>query len=171
MSSAKCHLLSFILIAQHEERPRYNIYVETSHCSMHTPLSDDKHQFVQIKLKKALWKSEAKFRQNARIFSNNFFVIRIFPNKRFCWKNILRFCLGLNFVVDYIPQLHFICNHLICFVVTVTRHCSGYHYIQETKEYRWWWIYLGFETIVESSEVRNCVYQWPHKMDNKNIGT
>ena len=24
------------------------------------------------------------------------------------------FCLGLNFVSDYIPQLYFVCNHLIC---------------------------------------------------------
>ena len=36
-----------------------------------------------------------------------------FPDK----KSFLRFFLGLNFVSDYIPQLYFVCNHLIIYVI------------------------------------------------------
>ena len=42
--------------------------------------------------------------------SETIFYVKIF----FQTKNIfLRFFLGLNFVSDYIPQLYFVCNHLL----------------------------------------------------------
>ena len=42
-----------------------------------------------------------------KFFSNKIF----FPDKFFFLG--LNFCLRLNFVSDYIPQLYFVCNHLI----------------------------------------------------------
>ena len=35
------------------------------------------------------------------------------------------FCLKLNFVSDYIPQLYFVCNHLICKVTICTEFLSS----------------------------------------------
>ena len=49
----------------------------------------------------AHWKSKTR---SETFFSDNFFPIK---------SIFLRFCLGLNFVWDYIPQLYFVCNHLI----------------------------------------------------------
>ena len=87
-----------------------------AHCGMYIPLSDDKHRFVRDSSKKVHWKSETMFetkfilRQNLRIFfSNNLF----FPRKSSQILFQTEFCLGLDFASDYIPQLYFVCNHLI----------------------------------------------------------
>ena len=78
---------------------------------MYIPLSDDKHQKVRDSSKKHTGnprqiqsKTKCSPRQNA--------VQEFFPDdwKFFFWTE---FCLGLNFVSDYIPQLYFVCNLLI----------------------------------------------------------
>ena len=91
---------------------------------MYVPLSDDKHRFVRDSSKKRTGnpRQNSVPRQNLRIFSGKFF---------FCDKKILcfylrlnlsrtKFCLGLNFVSDYIPQLYFISNHLIYYYCLLT---------------------------------------------------
>ena len=55
--------------------------------------------------------------------TNNFFQRLSFQQKKMSElltklseKKILRFCLRLNFFLKYIPQLYFICNHLITLI-------------------------------------------------------
>ena len=66
--------------------------------SMNVPLSDDKHWFVQ---NSSLCAMDIQDNIWDKFFSDNFFSDKDF------------FFLGLNFVSDYIPQLYFVCNHLI----------------------------------------------------------
>ena len=57
----------------------------------------------------AHWKSE--------ITSKTIFFLTIFfPTKKYFSQifSQTEFCLGLDFVADYTPQLYFVCNHLIC---------------------------------------------------------
>ena len=65
----------------------------SSYCGMYIPLSDDKHRKVRDSSKK-----------HTKILDK--FSMRIF----FQWNF---FFFGLNFVLDYIPQLYFVCNLLI----------------------------------------------------------
>ena len=60
-----------------------------SDCGMYMPLSDDKHRFVR---------------------DSSLCTLEIQDNFFFRQKNLF---LGLDFVSDYIPQLYFVCNHLI----------------------------------------------------------
>ena len=57
------------------------------HCGTCIPLSDDKHQFVQDSSKSAL-----EIQDNVQ---NKFFLTKFF--------SLTEFCLGLDFVSDYIP--------------------------------------------------------------------
>ena len=76
------------------------------YCGMYVPLGDDKHRFVRDSSFCTL-----EIQDNIR---DNFFSDKIvFPTKNY----FMEFCLGLNFVSDYIPQLYFICNHLIGYSV------------------------------------------------------
>ena len=78
---------------------------------MYIPLSDDKHRFVRDSSLRTL-----EIRNNVR---DNFFLTKFF----FQQKNIfLGFCLRLNFVSDYIPQLYFVCNHLIEYNLPIGLH-------------------------------------------------
>ena len=67
---------------------------------------------ISIDLSEKAQKStlEIQDKIQSEIKSENFFPDKtIFLTK----KKFLRFCLGLNFVSDYIPQLYFVCTHLI----------------------------------------------------------
>ena len=97
-------------------------------------------------------------RQNAvqdKIQSENFFQT---VRKFLLWTEFYlrlylswnEFCLGLNFVLDYIPQLYFVCNILIIYIpslssiwyriITVTT-CQV-----STQEFRLWW-FLCFSLL------------------------
>ena len=106
-------------------------YVSNSNnWGMHIPLSDYKHRFVRDNSKKHIGNPRKKFslRQNLRIFFPTTFLFwwKFFPDKKkiFAGKKTLGFCLGLNFVSDwiclglnfvsdYIMQLYFVCNRFI----------------------------------------------------------
>ena len=63
--------------------------------------------------KKARWKSETK---SENFFSDKTIFLIEKEILRFCLLlnlSVTEFCLGLNFVSDYMPQLYFVCNHLI----------------------------------------------------------
>ena len=81
-----------------------------SNCGMYTPLSDNKHRFARAHF--LHWKSETM--PKTIVFQQKIFS-QILSQTGFCLG--LTFCLGLNFVSDfisdYIPQLYFVCNHLI----------------------------------------------------------
>ena len=77
-------------------------------CRMCISHSDDKHRFVLDNSKMGTGNPRQNSVQDkiARIF---------FSDKMFLEKKFLEFCLGLNFVWDYILQLYF--NHLILEVI------------------------------------------------------
>ena len=77
------------------------------HCGLYIPLSDDKHPFV--------WDSSLctlEIWDNVR--DKNIFWQFFFSTKIFFLTKINFFSY---FVSDYMPQLYFVCNHLILFVI------------------------------------------------------
>ena len=76
---------------------------------------------ISIDLSETTQKSTLEIRDKiqSKIKSENFFSKKKkkkLLEKNFVRKRILGFFLGLNFVSDYIPQLYFVCNHLILLI-------------------------------------------------------
>ena len=71
---------------------------------------------IAIDLSETAQKSALQIRDKVQseTKSENFLSDNFFFEEKHSWiLSQTEFCLGLTFVLDYIPQLYFICNHLI----------------------------------------------------------